>query len=65
MTGVWFEEGLSYDNARLPQALLLAGLATGTSDYIAAGLKSLRWLMKMQTRRTRPFSADRDGWVQR
>ena len=46
---VWFEEGLSYDNARLPQALLLAGLATGTSDYIAAGLKSLRWLMKMQT----------------
>lgn len=46
---VWFEEGLSYDNARLPQALLLAGLATGTSDYVAAGLKSLRWLIKMQT----------------
>lgn len=46
---VWFEEGLSYDNARLPQALLLAGLATGTSAYVAAGLKSLRWLMKMQT----------------
>ncbi len=46
---VWFEEGLSYDNARLPQALILAGLATETTAYVAAGLKSLRWLMKMQT----------------
>ena len=24
---VWFEEGLAYDNARLPQALILAGIA--------------------------------------
>ena len=46
---VWFEEGLSYDNARLPQALILAGLATGTAGYVAGGLESLRWLMKMQT----------------
>ena len=27
---VWFEEGLAYDNARLPQALMLAGMATKT-----------------------------------
>ncbi len=46
---VWFEEGLSYDNARLPQALILTGIATGTSAYLAAGLKSLRWLVTQQT----------------
>ena len=46
---IWFEEGLSYDNARLPQALILTGISTGTSAYITAGLKSLYWLMKQQT----------------
>ena len=27
---VWFEEGLAYDNARLPQALIVTGMATQT-----------------------------------
>jgi glycosyltransferase involved in cell wall biosynthesis len=46
---VWFEEGLSYDNARLPQALMLAGMATQQPTYVEAGLRSLRWLMTQQT----------------
>jgi hypothetical protein len=46
---VWFEEGLAYDNARLPQALLLTGIATGTPAYTMAGLRSLRWLVTQQT----------------
>jgi glycosyltransferase involved in cell wall biosynthesis len=46
---VWFEAGLAYDNARLPQALILTGMATRTSAYVDAGLKSLRWLMTQQT----------------
>jgi glycosyltransferase involved in cell wall biosynthesis len=46
---VWFEEGLAYDNARLPQALIVTGVATGAPAYVAAGLKSLRWLMALQT----------------
>jgi glycosyltransferase involved in cell wall biosynthesis len=46
---VWFEEGLAYDNARLPQALMLTGMATQTPDYVNAGLRSLRWLMTQQT----------------
>lgn len=45
----WFEEGLAYDNARLPQALIVTGLATQTPVYVDAGLRSLRWLMKRQT----------------
>jgi len=46
---VWFEEGLSYDNARLSQALIATGQSTSTPTYVAAGLRSLRWLMTLQT----------------
>ncbi|MCS3496313.1 glycosyltransferase involved in cell wall biosynthesis [Bradyrhizobium japonicum] len=46
---IWFEEGLAYDNARLPEALIVTGLATRNRGYIEAGLKSLRWLMTQQT----------------
>jgi glycosyltransferase involved in cell wall biosynthesis len=46
---VWLEDGLAYDNARLPQALILTGLATNIPSYIEAGLRSLRWLMTLQT----------------
>jgi glycosyltransferase involved in cell wall biosynthesis len=46
---VWFEEGLSYDNARLPQALIVTGTTLSAPSYIAAGVRSLRWLMTLQT----------------
>jgi glycosyltransferase involved in cell wall biosynthesis len=51
----WFEEGLAYDNARLPQALMLTGMATQTPGYVDAGLRSLRWLMTQQTASTGYF----------
>ena len=40
----WFEGDLSYDNARLSQALLSGGSALGRDDLTEAGLDSLRWL---------------------
>ena len=46
---LWFEESLAYDNARLPQALIVTGMATRTPGYVDAGLRSLRWLMTQQT----------------
>ena len=46
---VWFEDGLAYDNARLPQALIVTGIAPDTPPMSSAGLRSLRWLMKLQT----------------
>lgn len=46
---VWFEEGLAYDNARLPQALIMTGASIGSRPYIEAGLKTLSWLMTQQT----------------
>ena len=46
---IWFEPGLAYDNARLSQALIVTGLATGVFAYVEAGLRSLRWLVDLQT----------------
>lgn len=46
---VWFEEGLAYDNARLPQALIVTGLSMQVPAYVTAGLRSLRWLSGLQT----------------
>ncbi len=52
---LWFEEGLAYDNARLPQALIVTGMATRNPGYVDAGLRSLRWLMTQQTTSTGHF----------
>jgi len=40
----WFEEELSYDNARLSQALLTGGYALDRPELAELGLESLRWL---------------------
>lgn len=45
----WFEDGLTYDNARLPEALLRAGQVLDDAALTAAGLRSLEWLCGMQT----------------
>lgn len=61
---IWFEDGLSYDNARLPQALIATGLAMKVPGYVEAGLRSLRWLMHLQTTRAglfRPVGSESFG----
>ena len=40
----WFEDALSYDNARLPHALIVGGSAVGREDVTETGLAALRWL---------------------
>lgn len=44
----WFEPILSYDNARLSQALILSGRWTRDADVLDIGLRSLRWLAEIQ-----------------
>jgi len=44
----WFEDVLAYGNARLPQAMLLAGSACSNERMLSAGLNSLDWLMGLQ-----------------
>lgn len=45
----WFEPSLSYDNARIPHALIVAGMVMRRPDWLAAGLDSLQWLAGVQT----------------
>ena len=56
---VWFEDGLAYDNARLPQALIVTGHCHQDAGYVEAGLRSLRWLMALQTTPDGLFPAGR------
>jgi glycosyltransferase involved in cell wall biosynthesis len=44
----WFEEELTYDNAKLPHALILSGRATGQQAVLERGLQALRWLTELQ-----------------
>ena len=63
----WCEDTLSYDNARLPQALLLSGQGLNDGEMLEMGLRSLEWLHKVQTDKTgRHFAAiGNDGWLAR
>jgi glycosyltransferase involved in cell wall biosynthesis len=44
----WFQEDLTYDNAKLPHALILTGRATGQQAVLERGLQALRWLTELQ-----------------
>ena len=62
----WFEPVLSYDNARLCQALIEGGLLLGRQDWLDAGLTALRWLAKLQTAASghfRPVGSETFGRV--
>lgn len=45
----WFEEVLSYDNARLAHALIVSGRESGHSRALEIGLEALGWLVKVQS----------------
>ena len=44
----WFENVLSYSNARLPQALIRAGRRGANEAMVSAGLEALEWLATVQ-----------------
>jgi glycosyltransferase involved in cell wall biosynthesis len=46
----WFEKSLSYSNARMSQALLLAGWRSNNQRMISVGIESLEWLVAAQHR---------------
>jgi len=64
----WLADDATYDNARLPHALILCGRATQQPDVLSTGLRALRWLVQLQTSATgcfQPIGSDgfchRDG----
>jgi glycosyltransferase involved in cell wall biosynthesis len=44
----WFEPSVTYDNARLCQALIFSGQWMPDAEALDIGLKSLRWLVSIQ-----------------
>ncbi len=57
----WFEDGLTYDNAKLPHALIVTGHATGDQKVYDRGIEALRWLVGVQTSqhgKLRPIGSD-------
>ncbi len=46
---VWPEDQLTYDNGKLPHALILSGQWMNHGEMTQTGLKSLKWLMEVQT----------------
>ena len=60
----WPETRLSYDNARLPEALLVAGATLGQRRLIVLGTRLLNWLVRIETSGDH-FSFTPDaGWAQ-
>ena len=45
----WWEERLTWGNAKLPHALLELGMWLGRNDMIDPALNALRWLLREQT----------------
>jgi len=46
---VWFEDTVSYANAKLPHALILSGRFMNDTAMLSTGLRALRWLIGVQT----------------
>ncbi|HEY3498192.1 MAG TPA: glycosyltransferase family 4 protein [Polyangiaceae bacterium] len=44
----WFESSLTYANARLAQAVIVSGSATGSQELLRLGLDALQWLAQLQ-----------------
>ena len=44
----WFENGLAYSNARLPQALIRTGVRGANEEMISTALQALDWLADVQ-----------------
>jgi glycosyltransferase involved in cell wall biosynthesis len=62
----WLEDIVTYDNAKLPHALLVAGEALERRELTKQGLKSLAWLVGLQLGGDGIVSLiGNDGWLQR
>ena len=62
----WFEEKATYVNAILPHALIAAGQWVPDKEMYAAGIKALKWLLKVQTAPDGHLSLiGNDGWLEK
>jgi hypothetical protein len=61
----WPEVAVTYENAILPRALIVAGGNLGSEPMVATGLRSLDWLIEAQTALGGHLSPVGNGWWQR
>jgi len=60
----WLENALSYANGKLPHALLLSGQWMQRSDMADMGLRSLEWLLAIQTEEGHFAPIGNRGWYE-
>ncbi len=58
----WLENALNYDNGKLPHALLLSGRWMLHQEMIDTGLRSLKWLITIQTEEGHFVPIGSNGW---
>ncbi|MFC1556588.1 glycosyltransferase family 4 protein [candidate division KSB1 bacterium] len=58
----WPENTLNYANGKLPHALLLSGHWIQRSDMTDMGLRSLKWLLTIQTEKDHFVPVGNKGW---
>jgi hypothetical protein len=62
----WFEDRVTYCNARLPEALIVSGAHMRQPAMLEAGLASLRWLLSVQRSTEGHFApVGSDGFLER
>ena len=62
----WLEDVVTYDNAKLPHALIVAGELLGDAAMVEQGQRSLEWLLSLQVDESGIISLiGNDGWLGR
>jgi glycosyltransferase involved in cell wall biosynthesis len=61
----WLESTLNYANGKLPHALLVSGQSMQRSDMIDMGLRSLEWLLTIQTEKGHFVPIGNKGWYEK
>lgn len=61
----WFENLMTYDNARLPEAVLRAGLALKDDDLIALGLRTFEFYANVTVENGVFVPIGNEGWYHR
>ena len=61
----WPEAIVTYDNGKIPHALLLAGHSMERDDMIEVGLRALEWLVDLQTENGYFVPVGSNGWYTR
>jgi glycosyltransferase involved in cell wall biosynthesis len=63
---IWCEDIVAYENACIPEALIVAGDWLGSKEMLNQGLRSLRWLLNVQTSKNGHLSIiGNKGWFKR